>query len=211
MYNGNKEINMSYIKFEKENVLIEDINNIRLNDWNPKKKKGKGYKEVFNSIKNRGLLQPIMVRENPDENTKYEVIDGYQRYTACKELGYDKILIYNFGQLDDATAKSYTVYFETGVKPDKKLFNDLLIELKDQIDLPYSIEFLDSLELGEELEFTPEEPNEEYVPNYSFTNLTQDEFEFISENIEAITQELELKNEKDTLITLINEHKNKNI
>ena len=44
MYNGNKEINMSYIKFEKENVLIEDINNIRLNDWNPKKKKGKGYK-----------------------------------------------------------------------------------------------------------------------------------------------------------------------
>lgn len=192
----------SKIKFDQKNLHIVDINEVRENTWNPKKVKGKGYKEVIASIKNRGLLQPIMVRTNPNDQSTYEILDGCHRFNACKELGYSKILIYDFGEMSDEMAKSYTIYWEMGVRPDKQMFNDLLIELKDQIDLPYSVDFIENLELNET---TSPSPNldEPIVPNYCFTGLSQEDFEYISENIDMIASELGILKEKDVLIELI--------
>lgn len=197
------------ITFKQENLRIVDINEVRESTWNPKKKKGKGYKEVLKSIENRGLVAPIMVRTNPDENTKYEVLDGHQRFNACKDLGYDKILIYDFGVIDDDTAKSYTIYLETGVRPDKKMFNDLLIELKDKIDLPYSIEFIDNIELQEDVVPSHYDDEEDMVPNYCFAGLTQEDFEYISENIDLIATNEGILKEKDVLLYLIGEYRKK--
>ena len=64
----------SRIKFDQKNLHIVDISEVRENTWNPKKVKGKGYKEVVTSIQNRGLLQPIMVRTNPNEKSTYEIL-----------------------------------------------------------------------------------------------------------------------------------------
>lgn len=192
----------SKIKFDQKNLHIVDINEVRENTWNPKKVKGKGYKEVITSIKNRGLLQPIMVRTNPNDQSTYEILDGCHRYNACKELGYSKILIYDFGEMSDEMAKSYTIYWEMGVRPDKQMFNDLLIELKDQIDLPYSIDFIENLELNETVTPSPN-LDEPMVPNYCFTGLSQEDFEYISENIDMIASELGILKEKDVLIELI--------
>lgn len=192
----------SKIKFDQKNLHIVDINEVRENTWNPKKVKGKGYKEVITSIKNRGLLQPIMVRTNPNDQSTYEILDGCHRYNACKELGYSKILIYDFGEMSDEMAKSYTIYWEMGVRPDKQMFNDLLIELKDQIDLPYSVDFIENLELNETVTPSPN-LDEPMVPNYCFTGLSQEDFEYISENIDMIASELGILKEKDVLIELI--------
>lgn len=192
----------SRIKFDQKNLHIVDISEVRENTWNPKKVKGKGYKEVVTSIQNRGLLQPIMVRTNPNEKSTYEILDGCHRYNACKDLGYQKILIYDFGEMSDEMAQSYTIYWEMGVKPDRKMFNDLLIELKDQIDLPYSVDFIETLELSDDVNPSPIR-DEQIVPNYCFTGLTQEDFEYISENIDQIASELGILKEKDVLIELI--------
>lgn len=197
------------ITFKQENIKIVNIDEVRESTWNPKKKKGKGYKEVLKSVENRGLVAPIMVRTNPDATTKYEVLDGHQRYNACRDLGYTQILIYDFGELDDETAKSYTIYLETGVKPDKKMFNELLIELKDKIDLPYSIEFIDSLELEEDASPISYNDEEDTVPNYCFTGLSQEDFEYISENIDLIATNEGIMKEKDVLLYLIGEYRKK--
>lgn len=197
------------ITFKQENLKIVDISEVRESTWNPKKKRGKGYKEVLKSIENRGLVAPIMVRTNPDGESRYEVLDGHQRFNACKDLNYSQILVYDFGELDDDTAKSYTIYLEMGVKPDKKMFDDLLIELKDKIDLPYSIEFIENLELQEEVAPAHYDDDEDIVPNYCFTGLTQEDFEYISENIDLIATNEGILKEKDVLLYLIGEYRKK--
>ena len=45
--------------------------------------------ELKNSIKNNGLIQPIVVRKL--KSNKYEIIAGERRYRACKELGMSEI------------------------------------------------------------------------------------------------------------------------
>jgi ParB family chromosome partitioning protein len=45
-------------------------------------------KDIANSVKNNGLLQPIVVRAK--ENV-FEIVAGCRRYLACKSLGWKKI------------------------------------------------------------------------------------------------------------------------
>jgi len=45
--------------------------------------------ELANSIKEQGVLQPILVRRKGENN--YEIIAGERRYRACKIVGLDKI------------------------------------------------------------------------------------------------------------------------
>jgi len=52
------------------------------------------YREIVDSIAEKGLLSAITVRQQKDPETKkmfYEIIDGLQRYSACKELGIKDI------------------------------------------------------------------------------------------------------------------------
>ena len=43
------------------------------------------------SIERSGLLYPIVVGKWEESNEKYELIDGFKRFRACKQLGYEKI------------------------------------------------------------------------------------------------------------------------
>lgn len=43
------------------------------------------------SIERSGLLYPIVVGKSEENNEKYELIDGFKRFRACKQLGYEKI------------------------------------------------------------------------------------------------------------------------
>lgn len=58
-------------------------------------REGEGYKELLGSVKVRGILNAINVREKKDEknNNKpyYEIIDGLHRYTAATEAGLEAI------------------------------------------------------------------------------------------------------------------------
>lgn len=57
--------------------------------------------ELCYSIKEKGLLQPIIVRMV--EDSMYEIVAGTRRYNACKMLGWRKILCHVV-ELDDKDA-----------------------------------------------------------------------------------------------------------
>jgi ParB family transcriptional regulator, chromosome partitioning protein len=56
--------------------------------------------DLSNSIKQKGLLQPIIVRTKPEY---FEIVAGNRRYNACKSLGWRKIACHVV-ELDDKEA-----------------------------------------------------------------------------------------------------------
>ena len=47
--------------------------------------------ELTNSIKERGILQPIIVRKHNRNNDKYEIIAGERRFLAAKKAGLEEV------------------------------------------------------------------------------------------------------------------------
>ena len=71
-------------------------NDIRPNPFQPRKdfdseKAVQSFEDLKTSIKSKGLIQPITVRE---VNGEYELIAGERRLRACQELGLETVPIY---------------------------------------------------------------------------------------------------------------------
>jgi ParB/RepB/Spo0J family partition protein len=73
-----------------------NIRNLRPADTNPNVMDGAHYKALVAGIKAEGFLQPILVREIPDEEQgtappadapEYEIVDGHHRVRAAEEAG----------------------------------------------------------------------------------------------------------------------------
>tara|TARA_B100001094_G_scaffold161934_1_gene156689 strand:+ start:243 stop:698 length:456 start_codon:yes stop_codon:yes gene_type:complete len=47
--------------------------------------------DLTNSIKERGVIQPIIVRKSNDDNSKYEIIAGERRWLAAGKAGLHEI------------------------------------------------------------------------------------------------------------------------
>ena len=47
--------------------------------------------DLTNSIKERGVIQPIIVRKSKVENSKYEIIAGERRWIAAQRAGLHEI------------------------------------------------------------------------------------------------------------------------
>ncbi len=72
------------------NINKIDISKISPNKQQPRKSfEEKEIKELSNSIKNQGLIQPIVVREI--ENNEYEIIAGERRWRACQLAGLHSV------------------------------------------------------------------------------------------------------------------------
>ena len=72
------------------NINKIDISKISPNKQQPRKNfEEKEIKELSNSIKNQGLIQPIVVRET--ENNEYEIIAGERRWRACQLAGLHSV------------------------------------------------------------------------------------------------------------------------
>jgi ParB family transcriptional regulator, chromosome partitioning protein len=75
--------------------VIEDIpiSKLRASPHWLLRSSGQKLNELMDSIRQRGLLQPIIVRglENDLEDRYYEIIAGNRRYEACKRLSWRKI------------------------------------------------------------------------------------------------------------------------
>ena len=48
-------------------------------------------KDLTNSIKERGIIQPIIVRKSTDQNSKYEIIAGERRWLAAQKAGLHEV------------------------------------------------------------------------------------------------------------------------
>jgi ParB/RepB/Spo0J family partition protein len=103
---------------------IVNIDLIIPNTWNPKEsieentENKEHYEEIKNEIEKKGLFEAITVREYKDG---YEILDGFHRWTACKELGYTEIRVNNIGKIDDRLARAITLIKEQKKVPISEL------------------------------------------------------------------------------------------
>ena len=64
------------------------ISDLIPNKYQPRKNFNKtNLDDLTNSIKERGVLQPIIVRRSLDQNNKYEIIAGERRWLAAQKAG----------------------------------------------------------------------------------------------------------------------------
>jgi len=102
---------MEQITLDPTKLKIVLIDEVRPNTWNPKDKDTREYKKVVESVRLKGQRQAIAVREN----NGYEIIDGEQRWRACKELGFEKVIVYNEGVMADKEAQELTLWYQVQV------------------------------------------------------------------------------------------------
>jgi ParB family chromosome partitioning protein len=65
------------------------VKDVLPNPWNPRLTDD--VEDLVDSIKKRGVLQPILVRKHPKFKDKFEIVFGYRRWLACKKLGLKTI------------------------------------------------------------------------------------------------------------------------
>lgn len=84
-----------------------EIDKIKPNPWNPNRMDKETFESLKESIRHSNLLEenPILVRESGDG---YEIVDGEERWSVAKKLGYKTIPI-KIETLDDFEAKRRTV------------------------------------------------------------------------------------------------------
>ena len=76
-------------KIETNKVAIKDITR---NKFQPRKNFNKEHLEdLTNSIKEQGIIQPIVVRPNKQEEGKYEIIAGERRWLASQNAGLHEV------------------------------------------------------------------------------------------------------------------------
>ncbi len=76
-------------KIETNKILIKDL--VR-NKFQPRKHFSKeNLEELTNSIKEQGIIQPIVVRPNKSEEGKYEIIAGERRWLASQNAGLHEV------------------------------------------------------------------------------------------------------------------------
>jgi len=68
------------------------ISSIVRNKYQPRKKFDKeSLEELSNSIKERGIIQPIVVRRSENQDDKYEIIAGERRWQAAQNAGLHEV------------------------------------------------------------------------------------------------------------------------
>lgn len=79
-----------------------DIDLIEVSGANPRKDiKGESFKELKDSIREHGIIEPLVVRPKGE---KFELVAGERRLTAAKELKLEKVPV-SIRELDDHTAR----------------------------------------------------------------------------------------------------------
>ena len=77
------------VESQKNKMTISDL---IPNKYQPRKNFNKSnLDDLTNSIKERGVLQPIIVRRSLDQNNKYEIIAGERRWLAAQKAGLHNV------------------------------------------------------------------------------------------------------------------------
>jgi len=136
-----------------QNNMVVSMDLVHSNDYNPKKDYNNDslnmeqYLKVKESLQNHGQVVPILVRELKDGS--FEIVNGFHRYSAMKELGWKNVEIKNLGKLtrEQAIAKAL-VTEEIRIPLDQIEVAELIKEYKetgaDLTELPYSMEEIES-------------------------------------------------------------------
>ena len=85
------------------------ISSIVKNKFQPRKKFDKNsLDELTNSIRERGIIQPIIVRKSSDQNGKYEIVAGERRWHAAQSAGLHDVPIVEI-EADDLKSLEFAI------------------------------------------------------------------------------------------------------
>ena len=74
------------------NINKLSISDLVSNKFQPRKVfDEESLQDLTNSIKERGIIQPIIVRKSADDNSKYEIIAGERRWLAAQKAGLHQV------------------------------------------------------------------------------------------------------------------------
>ncbi len=77
------------VEFQKNEIPITDL---IPNKYQPRKYFDEAnLEDLSNSIKERGMIQPIIVRKSNNENSKFEIIAGERRWLAAQRAGIHNV------------------------------------------------------------------------------------------------------------------------
>lgn len=119
------------------------------NPWNPNRMNEVVEQAERESIERFGFVDPVTVRNHPEAEGRYQIIDGEHRWRIASEAGYTEIPAVILDVTDDEAKKLTIVLNETRGEADVVLLGQLLSDLKDLDDfgtaLPFSRGELDHL------------------------------------------------------------------
>ena len=96
----------SRVNTDVNKLLITDL--VR-NKFQPRKNFNKeNLEELSNSIKERGIIQPIIVRKSKDHNKKYEIIAGERRWIAAQNAGLHEVPVV-ITEVDDLKSLEFAI------------------------------------------------------------------------------------------------------
>ena len=64
--------------------------------------------DLIGSIKERGIIQPIIVRKSADQNSKYEIIAGERRWLAAQKAGLHEVPVV-ITEVDDLKSLEFAI------------------------------------------------------------------------------------------------------
>lgn len=163
---------MAKLTYDPNRIKLVDIETIIPNDWNPKDDDTEDYQKIKKSIETIGLEGTIKTRQYKGKN---QVIDGMQRYKIAKELGINKLYIYDEGKLSDQRAREKTIWWQQQVPFNRIEEAFLVIKIRDYgepIQLPYNELEIDQMRQLTTFDFSQyDKTQKEYEHNEKFSTL----------------------------------------
>ena len=93
----------------RTNITKLSINDIKRNKFQPRKVFNKeSLEELKNSIKERGVIQPIIVRPDKNSSGKYEIIAGERRWLASQNAGLHEVPVVIL-EVDDEKSLEFSI------------------------------------------------------------------------------------------------------
>ena len=97
------------------NINKLPISDLTRNKFQPRKNFNKeSLDELTNSIKERGIIQPIIVRKSKENSSKYEIIAGERRWLAAQNAGLHEVPIV-ITDVDDLIMQEESLTYETSI------------------------------------------------------------------------------------------------
>ena len=91
------------------NINKLPISDLHSNKFQPRKIFDENnLQDLTNSIKERGIIQPIIVRKSSDQNSKYEIIAGERRWLAAQKAGLHEVPVV-FTNVNDLKSLEFAI------------------------------------------------------------------------------------------------------
>ena len=93
----------------QSNVNKLQVSDLVRNKFQPRNKfKEEDLSSLTNSIKERGIIQPIIVRRSKDERNKHEIIAGERRWLAAQKAGLHEVPVV-VTEVDDLRSLEFAI------------------------------------------------------------------------------------------------------